>query len=243
MATKVVICDDIERDVEQLSEFLLAYDHSFEIIVYNSGEALIDDFLNSDEDADIVFLDIHMPGIDGVETAKMIRRKNEDIRIIFITSSKEYYQQAFEVFASNYILKPLNKDRLYTVLDRVLDEIRKDHSQKISIRYRSSIHNVDCRHILYIESQDKLITFYMSDGSNLQCYSKLDDVENELPEQTFIRCHKSFIVNAAHIDEMADNFFIVGDVKINISKNRMKSTKDKYYSYLFSRMGRGKLTC
>lgn len=153
MATKVVICDDIERDVEQLSEFLLAYDHSFEIIVYNSGEALIDDFLNSDEDADIVFLDIHMPGIDGVETAKMIRRKNEDIRIIFITSSKEYYQQAFEVFASNYILKPLNKDRLYTVLDRVLDEIRKDHSQKISIRYRSSIHNVDCRHILLLKAR------------------------------------------------------------------------------------------
>ncbi len=241
MTTKVVICDDIKEDVEQLSGFLLAYDSSFEVIAYNSGEALIDEFLNSDADADIIFLDIHMPGIDGVETAKMIRRKNDYMKIIFITSSKEHYQQAFEVFASNYILKPLNKDRLFSVLDRVLDELRKDRSQRISIRYRSSIYNVDCRDILYIESQDKLILYYISNGTRLQCYGKLDDVEKELPGQTFIRCHKSFIVNAAHIREMADGFFIVGQAKVSISKNRMKSAKDKYYSYLFSQMGRGKL--
>ncbi|WP_372998644.1 LytR/AlgR family response regulator transcription factor [Lutispora sp.] len=239
MAIKIAICDDNKEDAELLEKALYNYDDTFEIIAYNNGEMLIDDFLDDNISADILFLDIYMPGIDGVKTAERIRSRNKDIKIIFTSLSKDHFQQAYEVFAFNYILKPLNIERLYCVLDRALDELRSENNYKISFKYKSSIHIIDWRDILYMESQDKLILFHMTDGSKLQCYGKLDDIEPKLPEESFIRCHQSFIVNAAHINKMGEAHFSIGQVMISISKKRLKHAKEKYYTYLFSHMGRG----
>ncbi|MDP4092794.1 MAG: LytTR family DNA-binding domain-containing protein, partial [Bacillota bacterium] len=183
--------------------------------------------------------DIYMPGIDGVKTAQKIRGERKDLKIIFISSSKEHYPQAYEVFAFNYILKPFDRARLYSVLDRAIDEIGRERSHKISFSYKSTVYSVDCRDILYVESRDKLILFHIAGGNTLQCYGKLDGIEKELQGQSFIRCHQSFIVNTSHITEMGENHFRVGQAVIGISKKHLKTAKDKYYAHLFSQMGRG----
>ncbi|HEX2927070.1 MAG TPA: LytTR family DNA-binding domain-containing protein [Ruminiclostridium sp.] len=238
---KIAICDDTAEDIDLLTEALYTYDHSFEIITYTNGETLIDEFMDSGLFADILFLDIYMPGIDGVKTAQRIRAKSKDIKIIFTSSSQEHYPQAYEVFAFNYILKPLDRERLYCVLDHAIDEIKKEHRHKICFSYKSIVYNVDCRDILYLESQDKLVLFHMANGSTFQCYAKLDEITKDLPEQSFIRCHQSFTVNASHITEMGENHFCVGHTEISISKKRLKLAKEQYYMHLFSHMGRGKL--
>lgn len=239
MMIRIAICDDTEKDIELLSRDLITYDPSFEIITFTNGETLIDEFMDSETDIDILFLDIYMPGIDGVKTAQKIRGTRKDIKIIFISSSKDHYPQAYEVFAFNYILKPFDKEKLFSVLDRAMDEVRREHSHKIRFSYKSTVYSVDCRDILYIESRDKLILFHLADGSTLQCYEKLDGIAKELPEQSFIRCHQSFIVNNSYITEMGGNYFRVGQVVINISKKHLKPAKDQYYTYLFSHMSRG----
>jgi CheY-like chemotaxis protein len=94
MQIKIAICDDTEEDIELLSGALYTYDHSFEIVTYTNGETLIDEFLDSNLFIDILFLDIYMPGIDGVQTAQRIRSVRKDIKIIFISSSREHYLQA-----------------------------------------------------------------------------------------------------------------------------------------------------
>jgi Response regulator of the LytR/AlgR family len=240
MPIKIAICDDTAEDIKLLSNALYTYDHSFEIITFTNGEALVDEFLDSKPSVDILFLDIYMPGINGVETAQKISRERKDTKIIFISSSKEHYMQAYEVFAYNYILKPFDRERLYSVLDRAINEIKRESNHKISFSYKGTLHNVDCHEIMYLESRDKLILFHLADGSTLQCYGKLDGVGKELPEQAFIRCHQSFIVNSTYITEMGENHFRVGQVVIGISKKHLKPAKDKYYVYLFSHMSRGK---
>lgn len=239
MPIKIAICDDATEDINLLSSALFAYDHSFEIITYTSGETLIAEFLDSNPSVDILFLDIYMPGIDGLMTAQKIRGQRKDIKIIFISSSKEYYPQAYEVFAFNYILKPFDRERLYQVLDCAIDELGKERSHKIHFSYKATVHSVDSRDVLYLESRDKLILFHLANESTLQCYGKLDEFINELREQPFIRCHQSFIVNTSHITEMGDNYFCIGQVAIGISKKYLRSAKDQYYAYLFSHMGRG----
>jgi DNA-binding LytR/AlgR family response regulator len=239
MPIKIAICDDMAEDIELLSDALYTYDHSFEIITYTNGGALIDEFRDSSLAVDILFLDIYMPGIDGVKTAQRMRSGRKDIKIIFISSSKDYYQQAYEVFAFNYILKPFDRERLYCVLDRAIDEITRESSHKIQFSYKSTVYSVDCRDILYIESMNKLIMFHLTDGSTLQCYDKLDRIAKELPEQFFIRCHQSFIVNTSYITGMGENHFCMGQTVISISKKHLKPAKDQYYAYLFSRMGGG----
>lgn len=236
---KITICDDTEEDIKRLSSALYTYDNSFEITTFTNGEALVNEYLDSKLFADILFLDVYMPGIDGIKTAQRIRGERKDITIIFISSSKEHYQQAYDVFAFNYILKPFDRERLYSVLDRAIDEIRRERGNKIRFSYKSSVYSVDCRDILYIESRDKLIMFHMTDGNTMQCYGKLDGIMKELPVQSFIRCHQSFITNTAYITEMGEKHFRIGQAVIGISKKYLKNAKEQYYSFLFTNMGRG----
>lgn len=240
MPVKIAICDDAAEDTKLLSDALFAYDSSFEVIPYSSGQTLIDEFLESDLSIDLLFLDIYMPGIDGIQTAQKIRARYKDIKIIFLSSSRDYYPQAYEVFASNYLVKPFNRERLYAVLSRALDELRKESGYKIHIQYKGIVHSVDCREILYIESRDKLLLFHLADESILQRYGRLEEVLKELPEQAFFRCHQSFLVNLSHVTEISDNFFRIGQATISISRRYGKEAKDRYYACLFAHMDGGK---
>lgn len=238
MSICIAICDDTANDIKLLSEALYAYDPSFQIISYADGQALLDDFLDCRHVIDILFLDVYMPGMDGIKTAEIIRNEKKAVKIIFITSSNEFYSQAYEVFAFNYILKPLDRDKLYRILDHALEDLRRENNQKICISYKSKVYSVDYRDILYIESRDKFVLFHKTDGDILQCYDKLDTIEKELPPELFIRCHKSFIANSSHITEIGGNYFRIGQVVISISKKYLKLAKERYFTYLFSRMGR-----
>lgn len=237
MSIKVTICDDTEEEINLLTKALSAYPTSFEIITFNSGKALIDELQEDSFYCDILFLDIYMPELDGIETAKKIRSKQQEVKIIFLSSSKDHYPQAYEVFAFNYIEKPFSKERLYAVLDRVVLELRKESGYKICIQYKGAVHNVDCRDIAYIESQDKLLLFHFSDGNTLQCYGRLDNILEELPGKFFIRCHQSFLINLSKVTEMKENYLKLGQVMISVSRKYIKDVKEQYYEYLFSNMG------
>jgi len=239
MPVKIAICDDMEEDIAQLSNALSAYDPFFEITSFTSGKMLIDELLDGGFTADLLFLDIYMPGIDGIRTAQEIRAIHKDLKIIFLSSSKDHYPQAYEVFAFNYIIKPFDRKCLYAILIRALDELRKESGYKIRIRYKGAVHRVDCRDILYIESRDKLLLFHLADESVLQCYGRLEEILRELPEGYFFRCHQSFLVNLSHVTEIRDNYFRIGQTMIGISRKYGKEAKDRYYACLFSHIGGG----
>ena len=182
------------------------------------------------------FLDIYMPGLNGIEIASQIRTIMNDVKIIFISSSNEHYPEAYDVFAFNYIIKPLNPKKLNSVLDQALMNITKERSQQIQFSYKATNYRILCRDILYIESRDKIIFFHRTDKTTLQCYTKLDDILKQLPQESFIRCHQSFVVNIFHITEMTENRFRIGPTVISISKKYQKVSKDKYLEYLFTHM-------
>ena len=236
MPIQIGICDDSEEDIRILTEALYTYDASFQILTYTNGESLFEDCCDTKILFDILFLDIYMPGSNGIETAGKIRAGMKDTKIIFISSSNEHYPEAYDVFAFNYILKPLNPEKLNCVLDQALTDITKERRQQISFNYKAANYRIFCMDILYIESRDKIICFHMTDKTTLQCYSKLDVILEQLPEESFIRCHQSFAVNIFHVTEMAENHFRVGSAVINISKKYLKEAKDKYFTYLFTHM-------
>jgi len=239
MSIKITICDDSAEDIAQLSAALYAYDPLFEITSFISGKTLVDEFLEANHAADLLFLDIYMPGINGIETAQKIRTRHKEVKIIFLSSSKDHYPQAYEVFAFNYIVKPFDRERLYAVLDRALDELRRESDYKIRIEFKGTVHNVDCRDIQYIESQNRVLLFHLADGNVLHCYGKLEEILKGLPEQSFVRCHQSFIINLAYAAEMGENHVRVGQTMISISRKYSKHVKNQYYTSLFSHMGGG----
>ncbi|HHW31114.1 MAG TPA: response regulator [Clostridiaceae bacterium] len=236
MTINIGICDDSGEDIRILSKALYEYDPSFQILAYTNGESLLSECEEKRILFDIIFLDIYMPAQNGIEIARKLRETMKDVKLVFITSSNEHYPDAYDLFAFNYILKPLNTEKLNKILDRALADIAGERHQQISFKYKSTNYRVYCKDILYIESRDKTIYFYMADKSILQCYGKLDGIYKQLPEDLFIRCHQSYIVNISHITEVAESHFMVGKVAINISKKYIKDSKDKYFTYLFERM-------
>ena len=236
MLVQIGICDDSTDDIKTLSEALYAYDDSFQISDYTDGEFLFEDCIERKVLFDIIFLDIYMPRLNGIETASKIRAIMKDVKIIFVSSSNEHYPEAYEVFAFNYIIKPLNKEKLNSVLDQALMNITKERGQQIQFSYKAVNYRVLCREILYLESRDKIILFHMTDRTTLQCYTKLDEILKQLPEESFIRCHQSYVVNIFHVTEMAENHFRIGSAVISISKKYLKASKDKYFEYLFTHM-------
>jgi len=236
MPIQIGICDDCAEDSKILSEALYTYDDSFHITDYSDGESLLEDCLNHEILFDILFLDIYMPGLNGIETASKIRANLKDVIIIFASSSDEHYPEAYDVFAFNYIIKPLNTQKLNSVLDQALMNITKERGKQIQISYKGTNYRILCQSILYIESKDKIILFHMTDRTTLQCYAKLDEILKQLPEESFVRCHQSFAVNIFHATAMAENHFRIGPAVISISKKYQKESKDKYFEYLFTHM-------
>jgi len=241
MPVQIGICDDSAEDIKKLSEALYAYDDTLQISDYEDGESLLEDVLHHKILFDIIFLDIYMPGLNGIEIASKIRAKATDVKIIFISSSNEHYPEAYDVFAFNYIIKPLIKEKLNHVLDQALMNIIKERRQQIQFSYKATSYRILCSDILYIESRDKIIFFHMTDKTTLQCYTKLDEILKQLPEESFIRCHQSFLVNIFHVTEMAENNFHIGTADISISKKYQKISKDKYFEYLFIHMNNREL--
>lgn len=236
MPIHIGICDDRKEDIRELSEALYTYDNSFQISDYSDGETLFEDCMEQEILFDIIFIDIYMPGLNGIETACKIRTIMKDVIIIFVSSSKEHYPEAYEVFAFNYIIKPVNQNKLKAILDQAFMNISKERRQQIQFSYKAVNYRIFCRDILYIESRDKIILFYLSNKTTLKCYSKMDEILLKLPKDFFIRCHQSYAVNVFHVSEMAESNFRIGTAVINISKKYQKSTKDKYFEYLFTHM-------
>ena len=238
MSVRIGVCDDNAMDVQLLTEALYKYNAALQITTYANGSTLLEEWSEHKTIIDILFIDIYMPGLSGIETAARIRASMKDIIIIFVSSSDEHYPEAFNVFAFNYLLKPVNQQTLNRVLDQALNDLTKERRRQIVFNYKGTTYRVPCRDILYIESSDKMICFHLADKSVLQCYAKLDEILKQLPEDSFIRCHQSFAVNVFHVSEMTENHFRIDPHFINISKKYLKSSKDKYFAYLFSHMNR-----
>lgn len=239
MPLQIGICDDRAEDIRTLSEALYAYDNSFHILYYSDGESLLEEYLQRKRLFDILFLDIYMPKQSGIEVARLVRASMRDVKIIFISSSNEHYHEAYDVFAFNYLIKPVNHEKLNRVLDQALMDIRNQRRQQIHIRYKGTSYRIFCIDILYIESNDKMIYFHMSNGTTLQCYGKIDEVFKQLPEDSFLRCHQSFVVNLFHVSEIDESNFRIGRAVIRMSKKYQKASKDKYFEYLFTHMNKG----
>lgn len=232
MLVNIAICDDSNIDIEVLKAALLKYDPYFNITAYSNGELLLEDCLENNKMFDLIFLDILMPKINGIDMARQIHSFSRNSKIIFVSSSSEHYSEAFDVFAFNYILKPINPMRLKEILDQAFVNIKEDRKEQINIFYKGSNYSIFFKEILYIESEDKKVNFYLTNGNLFKCYNKLNEVYKRLPEAYFVRCHQSYIINVIHVTSQSKDCFFIGDNMIKISKRYLKESKEKYLLYL-----------
>ena len=198
---------------------------------------------------DVVFLDIEMPGLNGIEMARKIAHFDPKIQIVFVTAYEQYALKAFEVSAVHYLLKPLTQDKINEAVERVrrvlqMNEVKGDIGKpeaafgkagtegRISVTDRNNIFIIKLSDIIYLKSEEGRTVLVTKKGSFMS-RDGLHFWEGRLTELDFLRCHRSFIINANYIIKM---IHVLGeykeivldycDVNIPISRQKIGAIKD-----------------
>jgi DNA-binding LytR/AlgR family response regulator len=166
------------------------------------------------ETIDLVFLDIQMPEIKGTDFAKML---DSDVRVIFTTAYSEYALEGFELNALDYLLKPITFTRFLAAVNKLKSVTPATNNEEfITVKSGYDLHKLKFDDIVYIESDSEYVNFHTKD-KKIMSHNSLKLLTNQLPESTFIRVHRSFIVNKNKISSLKGKSLIVGDVQIPIS--------------------------
>ena len=226
----IAICEDEKEIRDDLARLVRASFTDSAVTTYSSGTAL----LAAGSSFDVYLLDIEMPGENGMETAKHIRQKDEDAIIVFVTGYDGYMQDAFDVRAFHYLLKPVNEDKLREVLLRAASEKEKSSRKEpasLLIKTAGVFKKVYLEDITYIESNNKKVILHLSDGSHLEMYAKMEEMENDL-DSSFFRCHRFFIVNMKYITAYsADEITLKSNNSILISGRKYADFVKAYLRY------------
>ncbi len=232
MSLKIAVCDDVDADRQLLISLIKAEHVTCECTPYDSGEGLLWD-LEDGVHFDIFFLDIFMKGINGVETAKRIRAVNSNALLIFVSSSNDFYRDSYDLYAFNYLIKPLTKDKLVEVLHRATESLNKDANQVVCFSFDNSLHTIPCSHLLYLTSDKHIVYFHLTNGETLKSYGKIDDFITQLPAKVFFRCHQSYIVNLKHANSITSSEFILGEARVPISRKYSSQAREQYRVQMF----------
>ena len=190
----ISLCDDNAQERAYIKNLVLDWaDRSgagVSIREYPSAEALL--FSYSDFPPDILLLDIEMPGLSGVELAKKLRQDgNRLLRIIFITAYSDYISEGYDVAATHYLLKPVDREKLFSVLSRAVERIADD-GKRLVLETPDETALVPICDIKFIEVIKNYVTVHAEREYTLK--KPLKEIEHELDER-FIRVGRSYIVN------------------------------------------------
>lgn len=194
---KIAVCDDESamcgRLKELVSSKLEQWKENCHITCYTNAVQ----FLYSPLDYHLIFLDIQMPNLNGIDLAKRLREKEFDGILIFVTVLKEYMPEAFEVEAMDYLCKPVDEFRLERALRRSLKRLHAKEERSLFVQTMNWCRNVKLKDIYYCEVVNRKIHLHTKSGV-LQYYGKIKEVEAQTAPD-FIRCHRSFLVNPEYL--------------------------------------------
>lgn len=229
----VAICDDEIDFLDELQSKLREYAKEkniyFNISRFESGNSFMNYYMTH-KDFDIIFLDINMPGINGIELAQMLRDKGDKVSIVFLTSLIQYALDGYRVCALRYLIKPLTYHKLRRELNGILTEIRNRVDDFFVVKNDNGVYKIYIKDILYIETFERNTLIHLKDNKILS-YKSLKYYEENL-DKRFFRCHSGYLVNMSEISvvEKFDIHLANGDI-IPLSKNRKRDFSQKMANY------------
>ncbi len=223
---RIAVCDDKKEDRNQIKSLLEMYHQTFEIKEYDDSTALCTDssFLQT---CKILFLDINMHGMSGLEAARQIKSEYPTIHIILVTAYMNYALDGYKVKASRFLLK----DDLDQTFEECMDDILKEIQQEervVTYDFVEGSAQLRVDDIIYIETNRHKNIFY-TQSQTLSIYRKMDDLENELKNMGFVRVHKSFLINMKYIKKISSyRMTLTTGKEISVPKSRYPEVKQQY---------------
>ena len=236
---RIAICDDLPEVLQQTQAVLEKWPGKPEychIDSFPDGHSLIR--AHRETPFDIILLDVVMPDFSGMDTARELRREDSAVKLVFLTSSAEFAVESYTVKADNYLLKPLSPPNLYRCLEELCRDIL-ENARCLTLRTANAVHRILHRDIEYVESQNKQVLLYLSNGSSLRTATPLYALEPQLlPAEGFFKCHRSYIVNFHKIGTYSQKEIVMrSGCRIPISRGCNKEFETAYFAFLFGKAG------
>ena len=184
---------------------------------------------------DVLFLDILMPGQNGIETAAEIRRYDNNIKIVFLTSSAEFAIQSYTVEAYFYQLKPLRWEDFSRVMDSVLEKCAHEQENSLILRCKGLLTRIDLKQLEFCEVIHRTLLFHLTSGKVLESTGSLDELGRKLaPYNCFLRVHRSYIVNLDYVQNISYRAITMTCLtEIPIPRGKYNEIKDAFLANAF----------
>lgn len=236
---RIALCDDdptvIQEYAAQLKEICKRHELEASFFNFSNGEQLLFYLADSPNLFEIIFLDILMKHTSGIQVARTLRDLHCRSQIIFLTTSEEYVFDSFEALPLSYLVKDtVTQEKLESVFLKAAERALEHEEASYVVTSSSVTKSIPLSHISHFEVKNRIITVYYDDQT-FDFYSKLDTVEQELAAKGFLRTHRSFLVNCAHIDRIEKtDLYLRSGARIPISSKHYRDVKENFSKYLIT---------
>lgn len=229
---EIAICDDNYLDIEKINVLLQGFlTNRYNVYDFTDGIELLR-AIKGGKSYNIIFLDIVLKRSTGIRIGALINNYLPDAHIIFVTEDINFCQDVHLTSHTYFLLKPISRQDFKNALKRTLTLMRQEKDNYMYIETKQGKRKVYFKGIQYIESDGRKIKIYLDKQMTITQNRSLSDMENDLPNSLFIRCHQSFIVNAKKVILFKSDEFILENARIPISRRYRQSAKREYEDYL-----------
>ena len=235
---KIAFCDDDSAVLSDLHELLALYraEKNKEIDDYTFHSPL--DLIAEIERGtrfDILFLDVLMPGENGIDAATEIRNYDRNVKIIFLTSSAEFAVQSYTMNAFYYQLKPICAESFFHLMDAVLSQCEKEQANSLILHCKTGITRIKPTQLEYCEVIHRTLFIHLTSGKVLECIGSLDELGRQLiPYGSFLRPHRSYLVNLEYIQNLSYRAITMSCLaEIPIPRGKYNEIKNAFLEYAF----------
>ena len=228
----IAVCDDEEIICQEIYRLLIEFNPEYTIDIYHSGEEL----LNSEKIYDLIFLDIEMNGISGMETAEMLRKRNNHELIIFLTSHTEFMPDAFKVKAFRFLCKSVEQDKFSEALKSAEKEILNE--KKIALNIKGTVKLININDIICVEAFGDG-TYIHLNNDTLESTKSLKYWINEVGTEHFYQSHKSYLVALRYVKSIGTAEVEMHYMKapISVSRRKLAAFKAAFFNYIRKNSG------
>lgn len=217
----IAIVEDDVLAADNLIQCIRKYEaeNDVEFCVSHYADAL--SFLDGNvEKFEIVFMDIELPNVNGMEAAKRLNDRSNNVTLIFVTNMMQYAIKGYEVNAFDFILKPVKLHSFKIKMARALAHAEKQRGHKLVIKTEGGLVSRNVNEIKYVEAINHDLVYHFSDGGLITTRCALKNVQEELETAGFFKCNRCYLVNLRYVTAIKDGFVSLGEDELQISRAR-----------------------
>ena len=233
MVYKIAIVEDEQKVAAAMTDLIKKHSEkngvAVKCIYFPDAEKLLDGY---PADYDVIFFDIKLPGMNGMQAAEKIREVDNKAIIVFVTNMRQYAIKGYCVNALDFIVKPVEELAFDTLLDKALRILRaRGASDTIVLKTPAGYHRVNLSGLFYVDIQKHKLTFHTSDG-NIEAWGILSNIEKMLPQDRFYKINSCYVINMQYVQSIDGDSVVVGHDELKIARTRKRSFIDSYTAYL-----------